>query len=97
MFFAGGKPRVFVGFGFTFEPKFHAMVELTIKLPEQEMPFLLALLKRLNFVEFSATSSPVATSKAQFLDDFEQSLKDVKLHMEGKIKLPTIEEVLNEL
>jgi hypothetical protein len=33
----------------------------------------------------------------EFVDGLKQSLKEVELHQQGKIKLPTFEEMMNEL
>ena len=33
----------------------------------------------------------------EFVDDLKQSLHEVELHQQGKIKLPTFQEMLNEL
>ena len=72
------------------------MSELMIKLPEQQLPFFLALLERLSFVEIEQINGR-RQSKEAFLEGFESSLAEAKLHLEGKIRLPKIEEVLNEL
>lgn len=72
------------------------MSELMIKLPEQQLPFFLALLERLSFVEVEQINGRRQTKEA-FLEGFENSLIEAKLHLEGKIRLPKIEEVLNDL
>jgi hypothetical protein len=36
-------------------------------------------------------------TKEEFLDNLENSLRETKLHAEGKIELPTLKEFLNEL
>jgi hypothetical protein len=33
----------------------------------------------------------------EFVDGLKQSLKEIELHQQGKIKLPTFEEMMNEL
>ena len=37
------------------------------------------------------------TKKQQLVDDLKQALKEVELHQQGKIKLPTWQELLAEL
>jgi hypothetical protein len=37
------------------------------------------------------------TEQQEFVDGLKQSLKEVELHQQGKIKLPTFEEMMNEL
>lgn len=72
------------------------MTELIIKLPEHQVPFFMALLERLQFVEVQKINGE-KRSKEQFLKDFDESLLEAKLHLQGKIRLPKIEEVLDEL
>ncbi|MBK8425258.1 MAG: hypothetical protein IPL27_04415 [Lewinellaceae bacterium] len=72
------------------------MSELLVKLPEDQLPFFLALLERLQFVEIEQINGQ-KISKEQFLQEFEKSLRDAKLHLSGKVKLPKIEAVLDEL
>ena len=35
--------------------------------------------------------------REDFVNDFKQSLHEVELHQQGKIKLPTFEDMINEL
>jgi hypothetical protein len=70
------------------------MSELLIKLPDEQMPFFLALLERLNFVEVEQINGKSLT-KTEFLVSFEESLMEAKLHLAGKLRLPKIEDVLN--
>jgi hypothetical protein len=72
------------------------MTELIVKLPEHQVPFFMALLERLQFVEVEKINGE-KRSKEQFLKDFDESLQEAKLHLQGKIRLPKIEEVLDEL
>ncbi len=72
------------------------MTELLIKLPEHQLPFFVALLERLQFVEIAQINGQ-QRSKEEFLRDFEASLQEAKLHLQGKVRLPRIETVLNEL
>ena len=72
------------------------MTELIIKLPEHQVPFFMALLERLQFVEVEKINGE-KQSKEQFLKDFDDALQEAKLHLQDKIRLPKIEEVLDEL
>ena len=72
------------------------MTKLIVKLPEHQVPFFMALLERLQFVEVEQINEK-KQSKEQFLKDFDDSLLEAKLHLQGKIRLPKIEEVLDEL
>jgi hypothetical protein len=80
------------------------MTELLINLPDEEMPFFMSLLERLDFVkvkqvEVKKTSkTKVRTPEQQeFIDDLKVSLQEVELHLQGKIKLQTLEEALAKL
>lgn len=72
------------------------MTELLVKLPEHQVPFFVALLERLQFVEITQINGQ-QRSKEEFLREFEASLQEAKLHLQGKIRLPKIETVLDEL
>ena len=71
------------------------MSELLVKLPEDQLPFFLALLERLQFVEIEQINGQ-KISKEKFLQEFEQSLQDAKLHLAREIRLLKIETVLDE-
>jgi hypothetical protein len=71
-------------------------ISLEIKLPENQLPFFLDLLDRLNFVEIEKINGR-KRSKEELFASLKKSLQEVELHRQGKIKLPTIEEVLNEI
>jgi len=71
-------------------------ISLEIKLPENQLPFFLDLLDRLNFVEVEKINGR-KQSKEELFASLQKSLREVELHRQGKIKLPTIEEVLNEI
>jgi hypothetical protein len=80
------------------------MTELLINLPDEEMPFFMSLLERLDFVKVKqvevkkASKTKVRTPEQQeFIDDLKVSLQEVELHLQGKIKLQTLEEALAEL
>ena len=70
-------------------------VLLNVKNDEQ-LPFLMELLKRLEFIE---VVPPAKASKQQQYDEtkatLHRSLNDVELHLQGKIKLPTLKEALD--
>jgi hypothetical protein len=39
----------------------------------------------------------LTAEQQEFVDGLKESLKEVELHQQGKIKLPTFEEMMNEL
>jgi hypothetical protein len=51
------------------------------------------LLKNLSFVKVETISPP----KARFIKEFKQAIDEVNLAKQGKIKLKTAEELINEL
>lgn len=71
-------------------------ISLEIKLPENQLSFFLQLIERLQFIEVERVNGQ-KRSKEELLASLRQSLLEVEMHRQGKIKLPTIEEVLHEL
>ena len=63
---------------------------------KKKLPFFKELLKRMEFVE---VVEPVkfTNKEKQILADLDEAVKQVNLHKTGKIKLKTIQQVLNEL
>ena len=45
----------------------------------------------------TAANRPLTKSEQKIYNSLKRSLKQIKLHQEGKIELPTIEDVLAEL
>ena len=52
------------------------------------------VLKSLNFIK---NAKPMSESSIVLLNDLKDATNDVKLHKQGKIKLKTAQELLNEL
>ena len=75
------------------------MEQLIIKIKnKKEIPFLKKLLKQMDFVEVVDPSSKKKKSrKKEILDEIEESVEQVKLHLDGKIKLRPLQELLDEL
>ncbi len=72
------------------------MTEVLVKIPDSQLPFFLDLLELLQFAEIEEINSQ-KFSKKEFLNQFSEALNEAKLHLEGKVKLRPIKEVLNEL
>jgi hypothetical protein len=51
------------------------------------------LLQNFSFVK----AEPITKSKARFLKDFKEAIVEVNLAQQGKVKLKTAEQLLNEL
>ena len=63
---------------------------------KSKLNFLKELIKHLDFVEIAETPKHTAKEK-KILKDLEKSVAEVKLHQEGKIKLKSLQQVLDEL
>jgi calcineurin-like phosphoesterase family protein len=75
------------------------MVIAEIKLPDQDAEMILKVVKKLGgkikMIEPNEVKlSPFAKKMKK---DLEQAFKEVKLHQEGKLKLKTARELLDEL
>lgn len=80
-------------------------MEYIIDVNDTEAPFVLDLLSRFDFVRVrpaeeiddnEANDEPELT-KEQLLADVKEALEEVKLYKQGKIKLKTLDEFLDEL
>lgn len=74
------------------------MTELTINIPDHKLPFFMMLARELNFVivDEKKTSKKLTAKQKRWVDDFKTSLDEVELRTQGKIKLQSAEELLNE-
>jgi len=68
-------------------------VVLSIK-DKSKAPFLMDLLKSLDYIRIKKVKMK---RKNRIVSDLRKSLEEVKLYEEGKIKLQTFDELLNEL
>lgn len=83
------------------------MKELLIQIhDENRVPFIIELLHEFDFVEIKTPQNGRAKKprkkkftpeQQEFIDDLKGALRDVELHMAGKLELQTIEEFLEEL
>lgn len=72
---------------------------------ESQLPFLTELLAHFDFVEVLKPQNgngqkrkrKLTAAEQEFVDGLKQALREVELHQQGKIQLPTLEEVLAEL
>jgi len=72
------------------------MTEVLVKIPDNQLPFFIDLLERLQFAEIEKINNQ-KYSKKEFMLQFEEAVTEAKLHFQGNIKLRPIKEVLNEL
>ena len=70
------------------------MKHITLSVPDQKYSFFMELIHNLGFVKKIDEDGP---SKEEILDGIKEALEEVKLHQQGKIKLKTAQEFLDEL
>ena len=74
------------------------MKEIILQVPDNQYSFFLELIKKLKFAKITESKAKVFTPKQQeFIADLKQSLQDVDLHLQGKVKLQDAREFLDEL
>jgi len=75
------------------------MEQIIVKdIPESKLSFFLELVKNLGFsVETKVEGEKLTSKQQEFVDGLKDALNDVELHRQGKKKLKTIDQLLNEL
>jgi len=74
------------------------MRQLILNIPEKKYNFFLKVIENFSFVKVAEDKKINLTHKQkQFIDDTKQSLLEVELHQKGKIKLKTLDQVIDEL
>jgi len=68
-------------------------MKLIIDIKDSKADFVMELLGNLSFVK----TETISTTKAQFLRELKGSIKEVALAKQGKIKLKTAQQLLDEL
>jgi hypothetical protein len=81
-------------------------MDLIVTVPDDRVAFVKKLLRELNLAVKPA-AKPKHTAVAQpkkytpeqqeWIDDFREALHEVELHQQGKIKLQTLDELIEEL
>lgn len=69
-------------------------MKVLIDIPDNEVTFGLKVLKSLSFVKKAKPMTDVAVG---LWEDLKDAAEQVRLHKQGKIKLKTAQELLNEL
>jgi hypothetical protein len=69
------------------------MQRVVIDIPDNKFNFFMELVNNLGFKNVKKLS----IQQKEFVDDLQHSLKQVKHHRKGKIKLQSAREFLNEL
>ncbi len=68
-------------------------MKVLLDIKDEKAAFVMEVLGNFPYVK----AKPITMPKAKFLADLRESMREVKLAKEGKIKLKTFDEFLNEL
>jgi hypothetical protein len=69
-------------------------MKVLIDISDKEADFAMKVLNSLSFVK---KVTPMTTSSVSLWHDLKEASEQVRLHKQGKIKLKTAQELLNEL
>jgi hypothetical protein len=78
---------------FTFVAEEQSTMKVILDIKDNKADFVLELLDSLSFVK----SEQISSTKAQFLKELKGSMKEVALSKQGKIKLKSAQQLLDEL
>ncbi len=75
------------------------MKQIVLNIPDSKYNFFMELVHNFSFIKIENKPQIKQLSKEQqdFVDGLKQSLKEVELHQQGKIKLKTADQLLDEL
>jgi len=68
-------------------------MKVLLDIKDNKADFVMELLQNLAFVKVETVSTP----KARFIKEFKQAVDEVNLAKQGKIKLKTADQLLDEL
>ena len=68
-------------------------MKVVVEVKESKADFLLELLKSLSFVKVKK----ISPEKTQLMEEIKEAVKEVNLAREGKLKLKTAQQLLDEL
>ncbi|MFN5071203.1 MAG: hypothetical protein ACK5V5_10365 [Cyclobacteriaceae bacterium] len=69
-------------------------MKVVLDIPDNEATFAMRVLKSLSFVK---SAKPMSVSAVGLWDDLKEAAEQVRLHKQGKIKLKTAQQLLDEL
>ena len=69
-------------------------MKVLVEIPDDEASFGMKVLKSLSFVK---KAKPMSVSSIELWEDLKEAAEEVRLHKQGKIKLKTAQELLDEL
>jgi hypothetical protein len=69
-------------------------MKVLIDIPDNEARFAMKVLRSLSFVK---KVKPMSVSTVDLWEDLKEAAEQVRLHKQGKLKLKTAQDLLNEL
>lgn len=74
-------------------------MEIVVKVPDNKVEFFMELVQNLKFKAEPKTQAKrqLTPEQQEWVDDLKESLKQVELHQQGKIKLKSARELLDEI
>lgn len=72
-------------------------MELVIELPDNKVEFFVEMVKNLPFKATIKTPRSFTTEEREWIDGLKEALNEVELHQQGKIKLKSLDQLINEL
>lgn len=72
------------------------MKQVTLYIPEKKYLFFMELIKSLGFVKIQSEQT-LYNENQTFVDEVQESLNQVEKHLQGKIKLKSADQLLDEL
>jgi hypothetical protein len=69
-------------------------MKVIIDIPDREAAFGMKVLKSLSFVK---NAKPMTHTASELWDELKEAAEEVRLHQQGKVKLKTAQDLLNEL
>jgi len=69
-------------------------MKILIEIPDNQFTFGMKVLQSLSFIR---KAKPMTDAAVSLWDDLKEAAEEVRLHKQGKIKLKTAQDLLNEL
>jgi len=69
-------------------------MKIIVEIPDNEPAFGMKVLKNLAFIK---KAKPMSVAAAELWDELQEAAEEVRLHKQGKLKLKTAQEILDEL
>ena len=69
-------------------------MQVLVEIPDNKLNFALEVLRSLAFVK---KAKPMTEEKISLWENLKEASEEVKLHKQGKLKLKTAQELLDEL